>query len=250
MGISHRPPSQTQRKSPVLGIWGAGRWQAAVCRAGPTHLLAAQLRSARGLQGRGLPAGRAEQGSETRWAWWAEAGRRPLCSPGPPHGHSHCPTQMPAPLVAPTPICARPGVSGGPRGPAPSTEQEALTAHALPFQTAPPPTPVPREEPTLRAAVRPGCPTAGQLAGQNGQKGHRPLPSWPCCHCHPRTPLPQPCGLRNSPVVSAGRHGPASGCGEGLRPMGAVRGPWLAGSRQGGGALEAKLLWESGVCHL
>lgn len=47
---------------PCPGDLGSGVLAGAVSRAGRTHLLAAQLRSARGRQGRGLPAGRAEGG--------------------------------------------------------------------------------------------------------------------------------------------------------------------------------------------
>jgi len=96
----------------------------------PTHLLAPQVQSAQGQWGRGLPAGRAERSSGTKWApwgtgWQGGAGRaaarfragltgtaslrprapmrRPTAPPGPSHHTARCPAS-PVPSLAPTPV--------------------------------------------------------------------------------------------------------------------------------------------------
>ena len=130
MGVSGPQVSLPDLKSPALGhlmSWDAGpragqQW----AEGGPTHLLAPQVQSAQGQQGRGLPAGRAEESSGTKWAPWRMAERRaalhfraglmsaapirpraPLrratALPGPSHRTVRCPA-LPIPPLAPTPV--------------------------------------------------------------------------------------------------------------------------------------------------
>lgn len=135
MGVSGPQVSLPDPKSPALGrlmSWDAwpGAGQQRWAEGGPTHLLAPQVQSAQGQQGRGLPAGRAEESSGTKWAPWRMAERaalhfhaglmgaapirpraplrRAMALPGPSHRAVRCPAS-PVPPLAPTPVQDRPG---------------------------------------------------------------------------------------------------------------------------------------------